>query len=119
MEDQYKIDPLTNERFIPKKINQKFATAANRIKYNNTKATKLNQERAFFDRPCKISHREMKSLHKLDPDKTYHHYFLEGRGVDFSASNHITDTKYGKLPAYYNYALRKIGNTDFYQIIKL
>lgn len=56
MEDQYKIDPLTNERFVPKRINQKFATLADRIKYYNTKATKLNQERAYFNGPCKKSH---------------------------------------------------------------
>ncbi|WP_339918433.1 hypothetical protein [Yeosuana marina] len=119
MEDQYKIDPLTKEQFVPKKITQKFATPANRIKFNNMKASKLNQERGFFDKPCKISHRELKALYKLDSKKTYHTYFLEGKGVDFSAYNHLVDTKYGKLPAYYNYALRKMSNPDYYQIIKL
>jgi hypothetical protein len=119
MEDQYKIDPLTNERFVPKRINQKFATPANRIKYYNTKATKLNQERAYFDIPCRKSHLELMSLHTLDPKKIYHYYFLKGKGVVFSAYNHIVDTKYGILPAYYNYALRRMPNPDYYQIIKL
>ncbi|TGV03400.1 hypothetical protein [Flavivirga rizhaonensis] len=119
MEIKYKTDPLTKEKFIPKKISQKFATPANRIKYNNKKASKLNQERAFFDGPCRKSHSVLKSLFEIDPTKSHNMHFLMGKGVDFTASNHQANTNYGTLPAYYNYALRNIPNTDLYQIIKL
>lgn len=119
MEIEYKTDPLTEEKFIPKKISQKFASQANRIKYNNTKAAKLRQERAFFDGPCQKSHRVLKSLFEIDSTKPHNMHFLNGKGVDFTASNHQANTNFGKLPAYYNYALRNIPNTDLYQIIKL
>ena len=120
MEDQYKIDPLTKQRFIPKKISQKFATPANRIKFNNRKASKLNQERAFFDKPCRKSHAELKSLYNPDSENIYNMYFLEGKGVVFKAWNHMADTKeHGKLHAFYNFAIRSIPNTDNIQIIKL
>ena len=45
------IDPLTGEEFIPKKSSQRFATPANRIKYNNEKASKTRIKRAFIDKP--------------------------------------------------------------------
>lgn len=116
---EYKTDPLTKEKFIPKKISQKFAKPANRIKYNNKKASKLNQERAFFDGPCKKSHRVLKSLFEIDSTKSHNMHFLNGKGVDFTAYNHLAITDFGKLPAYYNYAIRNIPNTENYQIIKL
>ncbi len=119
MEIEYKIDPLTKEKFIPKKTSQKFATPANRIKYNNKKASKLNQERAFFDIPCKKSHKILKSLFEINSKQLYNMHFLHGKGIDFTAYNHIANTDLGKLPAYYNYALRNIPNTENYQIIKL
>lgn len=37
------IDPLTGERFIPTRSNQKFASRANQIKYNNQLAKKRRE----------------------------------------------------------------------------
>jgi hypothetical protein len=120
MEDKYKKDPLTGEEFEPKRINQKFATPANRIKYNNMKASKLNRERAFFDKPCRKSHVILKSLYNPDSENIYNMYLLEGKGVDFKAWNNMVDTKeYGKLYAFYNFAIRRIPDTDNIQIIKV
>lgn len=118
MEQVKRIDLLTGEAFIPKKISQKFASPGNRIKYNNMKASKLNQGRAFFDKPCRKSHLVLKALYKPDSENIHNMHFLEGKGVNFSASNHHVDTKYGRLPAFYDYALRRIPNTDNLQIIK-
>lgn len=119
MDIEYKIDPLTKEKFISKKISQKFATPANRIKFNNRKASILNQERAFFDKPCRDSHIALKLLYDPNSKNIHNMYFLEGKGVDFKASNHQVDTKYGRLPAFYEYAVRRIPNTDDIQIIKI
>ncbi len=119
MDIEYKTDPLTKEKFIPTKITQKFASPANRIKFNNMKASKLNQERAFIDKPCRQSHVILKALYAIDPKKLYNIHYLEGKGVDFTAYNHQTITSSGKLPSYYDYALRNIQNTETYQIIKL
>lgn len=120
MDIEYKIDPLTKEKFIPKKISQKFASPANRIKLNNMKASKLNQERAFIDKPCRKSHLALKSLYKSDSDNIYNMHFLEGKGIDFTSWNHIINTKkYGKLYAYYEFALRHIKKTENIQIIKI
>jgi len=119
-EIEYRIDPLTGEKFIPKKISQKFANAANRIKFNNKKASKLNQARAFFDKPCKLSHSTLKLLFDPNSDNIYNIHFVEGKGVDYKAYNHIIRHRaYGNLCAYYEFAIRIIPNTDNIQIIKI
>jgi hypothetical protein len=119
MENNYKIDPLTGEQFIPSKSTQRFARPENRIKFNNRKAALLNLQRAFFDKPCKKSQTILISLYNPDSDNIFHRKFLEGMGFGFDAYNRAIETKYGKLPAYYDYAVRRITNTDNIQIIKL
>ena len=41
----YAIDPLTKEKFIPKRRNQKFSKRENQIVFNNNKAYKKRQEK--------------------------------------------------------------------------
>ena len=119
MEQLIKKDPLTGEEFFAKRANQRFATAENKIRFHNRKNAEINKERAFIDRPCKQSHLILKELHNLKSDNIYNRYFLEGKGLRFDAFNRIVETKYGKLRAYYDYAIRMIPNSDNVQIIKL
>jgi hypothetical protein len=45
-----KNDPLTGEKFIPKRSNQKFANSANKTAYNNTKARlKVKEKKPILD----------------------------------------------------------------------
>lgn len=120
MEQLIKRDPLTGENFAAKRSNQRFATPANRIKFYNKKASILNKERAFFDKPCKESELVLRTLYNPKSKNIYNRYFLEGRGLRFDAYNRIVPTKSGvKLYAYYNYAIRIIPDTDKVEIIKL
>ena len=119
MEQLIKIDPLTGEKFTAKRANQRFACAKNKIRYNNRKNAEINKERAFIEKPCKQSHLILKVLYNTKSDNIYNRYFLEGKGLRFDAFNRIVDSKYGKLHAYYDYAIRIIPNSDNVQIIKL
>lgn len=119
MEQIIRKDPLTGEEFVPKKTSQRFATAANRIKFNNSQAAALNKERAFIDMPCKQSHRILKAIYNPKFDNIHNKHKLEGMGLRYDAFNRIVDSKYGKISAYYDYAIRIIHNTDNVQIIKL
>jgi hypothetical protein len=49
MEQLIKKDPLTGEEFVAKRSNQRFASAKNKIRYNNRKNAEINKERAFID----------------------------------------------------------------------
>lgn len=119
MEQLIKKDPLTGEEFVAKRANQRFANTDNKIRYHNRQNAKINKERAFIDKPCKLSHCVLKALWKPNSDNIYNRYYLEGKGLRFDAFNRIVDTKYGKLHAYYEYAIRMIPNSDNVQIIKL
>lgn len=120
MEELIKIDPLTGEEFVAKKMSQRFASPANRIKFNNRLASILNQERAFFDKPCKKSELVLRTLYNPKSKNIYNRYFLEGKGLRFDAFNRIETTKSGvRLYAYYNYAIKMIPNSDDVEIIKL
>lgn len=119
MEQLIKKDPLTGEVFVAKRSNQRFATAENKIRYHNRKNAEINKERAFIDKPCKLSHLILKALHNPNSDNIYNRYLLEGKGLRFDAFNRIVDTKFGRLHAYYDYAIRMIPNSDNVQIIKL
>lgn len=119
MEQIIKKDPLTGEEFVAKKSSQRFATAANRIKFNNKQASILNQERAFFDKPCKKSELVLRTYYDPKSDSIFHEKWLEGKGVSFDAYNHVEIVNNEKVYAYYGYAIQKLKDADFVKIIKL
>ncbi|MEY4963326.1 MAG: hypothetical protein RLZZ323_645 [Bacteroidota bacterium] len=119
MEQLIKKDLLTGEEFVAKRANQRFARPANRIKFYNRKASILNQERAFFDKPCKKSELALRTLYNRKSDNIFHKEFLRGKGVNFRAYNHIEEINNERIICYYGYALRKVPDSDNYQILKL
>ena len=117
--DITKIDPLTLKEFIPKRENQRFENPQNRIIFNNRQASKQRKEWATIEKPCKASYKVLKSLFDPEGKNIYNMYFLEGKGLDFSAHNHqVEDPVYGKLFAYYEFAIRRVAQTDDFQILK-
>ena len=85
---EIRIDPLTGESFIPKKITQIFASSANRIKFNNNNASKLRKDNAFIDKPLRNNHRILRELLADKKEfKEFRHYF-RGQGFSFF---HFTD----------------------------
>lgn len=88
-------DLLTQESFYPKRINQKFANSANRIKYYNDKANRLRHSLAYINKPL---HNNIKILNELMNDcmeLRVHKEFLKGKGFSFNVHTHYTkiDTK--------------------------
>jgi hypothetical protein len=48
---EQKIDLLTGEKFIPKRINQRFASPINRIRFHNRQAKKIRLDKSHVDKP--------------------------------------------------------------------
>jgi hypothetical protein len=119
MERLFKKDPLTGEEFVAKRANQRFATAKNKIRYNNRKNAEINKERAFFDKPCKKSELVLRTLFDPKSDNIYHKEFLQGMGLRLDAYNHVEEINNERIICYYGYALRKVPDSDNYQILKL
>lgn len=120
IKDITKIDPLTLKEFIPKRENQRFENPQNRIIYNNRRASKQRKDWATFEKPCQASYKVLKSLFDPKGKNIYNMYFLEGKGLNFSAYNHqIHHDIHGKLFSYYDFAIRRIAQSDDYQILKI
>jgi hypothetical protein len=82
-------DLLTGEPFLPKRINQKFISAENRIAYHNQKANELRQSTAFIDKPLHVNLRILNEVMKGKREKTLHKQFLLGKGFSFLVHNQV------------------------------
>lgn len=86
-----KIDPLTKERFVPRRSNQKFARPENRIKFNNNKAANFRKKVSHvFDQLTK-NIRILEELLAKNDSITCTRDFLEGKGFSFNVYTHIEE----------------------------
>ena len=113
------IDPLTGEEFEPKKKSQRFACPANRIKYNNQKAIKLRESRAFLDKHVHKNHLILLEIYIDKKENVFNKYWLQGKGFRFDATNH--DVKYqNKIErCVYEFVLIPVVNSDNIKIVKV
>lgn len=89
MSELTKKDPLTGEQFTPKRVNQRFASASNRKKFNNQQANALRKKRATIYGPLNKTHLLLIKLMKGKNEATYSKEFLKGYGVELNLFNHI------------------------------
>lgn len=113
-----KTDPLSGETFKPKRINQKFASSANRIKYNNNLANSLRQERNVINIPLNKTHRLVKKLMQGKDEAIFSDDYLSGYGVQFNSFNHFTSVQGNKLPCIFEFAFLKAKNSNQTKIIR-
>jgi hypothetical protein len=112
------IDPLTREEFIPKRKNQRFATADNRRKYHNDKATLVYRDKAPIDKKLKHNFLLLNELLKENKDVLIKKEELLIQGFDPNFFTHITQTN-GKISrCIYDYTLPQAENPDFIKILK-
>lgn len=113
MNEKPKIDPLTKEEFFPKKSSQCFANPKNRIKYNNQRASKLRQARAFVDKPLHQNHLILKEILGSRSSKEVHEQFLLGKGFNFSIYSYIKKLENINCMGIYDMILCPLGNNKF------
>ncbi len=107
---ELRIDPLTQEEFIPKKITQIFASSANRIKFNNQKASTLQQERAFIDKPMRKSHMVLRVLVGEQNEFTEKKDFFRGKGLSLFHFTEFREVGEEKYPCIYEYMIIPSGD---------
>lgn len=109
-------DLLTGEEFEPMRIDQKFANAANRIKYYNLKAKKERIELSKLDKPLKINKRIIDELLGGKKEAEFNQQFLLGKGFDFRAYNRVQEHNNQNHFCIYQYIIvndNKTGTTKF------
>jgi len=105
MKKEVRKDPLTGEEFIPKKSSQRFATPKNRIKYNNEKASKINLERAFIDKPLHANRTILKNILGNKTEAIVHGEFLRGRGYHFGLATFLDKWEGKNVPCIYEFMI--------------
>lgn len=112
-----KICPVSNIEFKPKRSNQIYYSASQRIFHNNQKSNDKRKKRAFVEKPLITNHNILEDLLNGNSKMTFHKEYLLGKGYNFSVFTHYS--KYGEKqhPAIYNYLLFQL-NDNMIQIIK-
>jgi very-short-patch-repair endonuclease len=103
-------DLLTGEQFLPKRINQKFTSANNRITYHNKKANELRQSVAYINKPLHTNIRILNEIMKGKKDSIFHKQFLLGKGFSVGVHTHIVEFDGKNHYAIYNYIIISLGN---------
>ena len=98
-------DLLTGEQFSPKRITQKFASAANRIIYYNNKANQERHKNGFINKPLHRNVRVLDSLMDDVPEKTVHREFMLGKGFNFGILTHYVKFEGERYPSVYQYII--------------
>lgn len=118
MEKIEKKDPLTGERFIPKRSNQRFATSYNRKKFNNQIANDLRKEREYIIGPLLRKHRLCKKLMEGKNEGEFSYEYLDGYGLDFNSFTHHKIINGIKVPRFFEFAIYINGITKTVKIVR-
>lgn len=101
-------DLLTGEQFKPKRINQKFSSSKNRIKFYNQKASELRHSMMFINVPLQ---KNLKILNELMIGKNiqkFNKQYLLGKGYSFNVFTHYQKIENTNVPCIFNYAIMLI-----------
>lgn len=100
-------DPLTNELFEPKRRNQRFATAENRIRYHNELQAKKRDELAPYTRAINKNIRILEELMEGKNKEWFHMAFLLGKGYTFNAYTDVVFRDGKRCARVYHYIIRE------------
>jgi hypothetical protein len=118
MKELTKKDPLTGEDFMPKRVNQRFASASNRKKFNNKQANDLRKKRAIINGPLNKSHLLLIKLMKGKNEAIFPKDYLDGYGVVLKQFNNIVRIENIGHHAIYEFVIIFIANTNNVKIIR-
>jgi hypothetical protein len=110
-------DLLTNEEFVPTRINQKFASSSNRIRFHNQRANAVRHSSAFINKPLMNNLRILNELLNDKAEKVFHKEYLKGKGFNFGVCTHCMVMDNQNRFCYYQYVLIN-GVNDTVKIIK-
>lgn len=111
-------DPYTQENFIKKRSNQKFANSGNRIRYNNLKAKKVRYAMAPVNIKLQRNRTILEKILGTQKEVTASRDFLLGSGFSFeyfSYQKRINDLVYFGI---YEFGIAILEDKR-YRIIKL
>jgi hypothetical protein len=111
-------DLLTQEVFVKRRSNQKFANPQNRIRYNNKKAQRKRTAKAFVDGPLDRNRTILGRILNGKTELTISKDYLLGSGFTFNLYNYQKNEDGLIYSGIYEYGVAKLNETT-YKIKKL
>ena len=105
-------DLLTQEEFVPRRINQKFAKAENRIKYYNDKANDFRHSIAYLSKPLLKNIKILNELMFGKKEEVFHRQYLLGKGFALEIYTHIVQSKNNNQLAIHKYVIIPLPNDE-------
>ena len=99
----------SGEEFSPKRSNQKFASAQNRIDYYNSKMSSVRKSRSFVDSKLHKNYRILNELIDGNTNKSFHKQFMLGKGYSFDVLTHFDDVDGQRYKAVYEFLVFEQG----------
>jgi hypothetical protein len=109
----YLTDPLTKEKFIPKRTNQRFSCRKNQINYNNIKARNTRQLKAPFDNILESNRKILVRLIKDKEKIVLSEEFLLGASFNFQFFNRSFEKDAVKYQCVYQFAVGRLENGKY------
>ena len=108
-----KIDPHSGETFVQKRRNQIFATAKNRIDYNNLQAAKLRDKKSNILKPMDANYSILCDLLKPNELKHLTNEFLVGKGFTHNLFTHVDTYKSRQCYGFFDFVFipNEVPNT--------
>ncbi len=95
--DQYKIDPHTGERFIPKRHNQIYASEKSKAAFNNAKAKERRESLAPILNPILQNIKVLEEIMHDKQEADFHFQFLLAKKFDLNINTGVYKNEDGKL----------------------
>jgi hypothetical protein len=111
-------DPLTEEKFIPKRTNQKFSCRKNQVAYNNLIARRKRKRKMPFDKALEQNRTILERILKDNNEITVSKDFLLGAEFDFQFFNRGFVRGGVNYQCVYEYAFTLLENGK-YKIYKM
>jgi len=113
------IDPLTGETFKPMRTNQKFASRANQIRFNNEQAKRRRNAIGRINKPILKNYKILSDLMSDKKEQTFHKQFLIGKGFNFGVHTHTVKIKDKICFAIIDFAFMEVENKEYVKINNL
>jgi hypothetical protein len=95
----------SGEEFTPVRSDQKFASANNRIKFHNERYKKIRKAMSEVDGKLRKNYSILIKLMDGEKTKTFHKYFLLGKGYSFDVLTHYDDYEGKSTQALYEFLI--------------
>jgi hypothetical protein len=110
-------DPLTQEEFVKRRNNQKFATSNNRIRFNNQKARQKRIMKGFVDKLLDQNRTILSRILGNRTERIVSKDYLLGAGFSFEFYSFIKEVNGVNYFGIYEYGIAKTSD-DKFKIIK-